>query len=526
VTALARIYGCLALLLITSLPCPSARSQEPTLADQIEALRETVVRQQTDLDKQQEQIASQLVLIDKLRAQLRAQGGLAPGSPSSDQPPAEENEVALIRADAVADAEVVGPNASGGQKAAIAELERREIEGVAAAPVDSQRTLFDPSNFIFDPDFPGAWHLPGTTAAMKIGGYANLAIVNNFDPLLARDRFIVGTIPTSGQTDPGARKGASVTASQTRFNIEIREHTEQGQLRAFIEGDFLGERGDGASFRLRHAYGQYRWLLAGQTWTVLSNLEALPEQVDFEGINGAVLARQPQVRFFPRLGKDLSLVMSIENPETNIDQGVGVTELPDLILSVNKLPLTSNYAWNYKVGAIVRDLRGKADVTNASPVRNAIGWGLTTSGRVPAPVWSDSDNVAWQITYGSGVGRYLNDLNAIGGGDAVFDSSGDLRPLPVLAGFLSFQHEWNSSWLNRWPGLWRSNLNLSWIDIANYDFQEGSAYNQTMYTSANLIYFPTQNARVGLEFLWGQRKNKDNSRGTARQIQLSTRFTF
>ena len=317
-----------------------------------------------------------------------------------------------------------------------------------------------------------------------------------------------------------------MTASQTRFNIEIREHTEQGQLRAFIEGDFLGELGDGASFRLRHAYGQYRWLLAGQTWTVLSNLEALPEQVDFEGINGAVLARQPQVRFFPRLGKDLSLVMSIENPETNIDQGVGVTELPDLILSVNKLPLTSNYAWNYKVGAIVRDLRGKADVTNASPVRNAIGWGLTTSGRVPAPVWSDSDNVAWQITYGSGVGRYLNDLNAIGGGDAVFDSSGDLRPLPVLAGFLSFQHEWNSSWLNRWPGLWRSNLNLSWIDIANYDFQEGSAYNQTMYTSANLIYFPTQNARVGLEFLWGQRKNKDNSRGTARQIQLSTRFTF
>ena len=76
------------------------------------------------------------------------------------------------------------------------------------------------------------------------------------------------------------------------------------------------------------------------------------------------------------------------------------------------------------------------------------------------------------------------------------------------------------------PGLWRSNFNFSWIDVSNYDFQDGSAYNQTLYTSANLIYFPTQNARLGIEFLWGERKNKDQSRGTARQIQFSTRFTF
>ena len=50
---------------------------------------------------------------------------------------------------------------------------------------------------------------------MKIGGYANLAVVHNF---------------------------------------EVREQTTRGPMRAFIEWDF---KGDASSFRLRHAFGQY-----------------------------------------------------------------------------------------------------------------------------------------------------------------------------------------------------------------------------------------------------------------------------
>jgi hypothetical protein len=32
-----------------------------------------------------------------------------------------------------------------------------------------KQVLADPSNTIYDPDFIGAWYLPGTTAAMKVG---------------------------------------------------------------------------------------------------------------------------------------------------------------------------------------------------------------------------------------------------------------------------------------------------------------------------------------------------------------------
>jgi len=530
---------------------------QPVLADdsdleaRLEALKQTVLQQQAELDAQREQMVKQLELIQQLQEALRsgasstvedasaevsthdgaaapeAQGGqgVVEGATAAEvsahdgaaAPEAQDGQV-------VAD-DAATPAASNGQEAAEAELTRRKIEGTADKPVDSQATLYDPSNSIFDPDFQGAWHLPGTTAAMKIGGFVNLAVVDTLDPMLQEcDRFVVGYIPVEGQVVTDPCDGMEVTANQSRVNFEVREHTTRGMLRAFVEGDFLGA---GDTFRLRHAYGEFAWALAGKTWSVFTNVESLPEMLDFEGINGAVLVRQPQLRVFPKLGAEYSLIVSLEDPETDIENGTGEQGLADFVVSVDRVPLGGSRAWNYRVALILRDLEGTENPPNVGPTQQATGWGITTSGR-QSSLWGGEDSVLWQLTYGEGVGRYLNDLATVGGGDAVFDPNGDLRPLPVFGGFLSYQHEWDGrfKFMSDWPGLLRSNLNFSWINIDNFDFQSASSYNSTLYTSVNLIYFPTQNARVGIEYLWGERTNKDNSTGTARQIQIGTRYSF
>jgi len=418
-----------------------------------------------------------------------------------------------------------------GEEAAAAELAQRKKEGTDQPPVDIQATLYDPSNTLYDPDFPGAWHLPGTTAAMKIGGYVNLAIVHNFDPIGSSDSFIVGSIPPKEKGVSYAYTEASVSASQTRVNLEVREHTSLGVLRAFAEGDF---EGDGSTFRLRHAFGQFGWLLAGKTWSTFANLDALPEEVDFEGINGAILQRQSQLRFFPRLGKNYNLVWSIEDPTTDIQNGVGAKGRGDLVFSVDRLPLGELGAWNYKVAFLLRDLKGQyttdgsTDPVDPNQFESTNGWGITTSGRKTVAFWGDGDFVQWQLTYGKGIGHYLNDLATIGGGDAVFGPDGKLHALPVFAGFLSYNHPWSSKpWFFRsWPGLFSSNIMLSWVDIDNFDFQDPDSYNQTWRASTNLFYYPTQNVRVGAEFLWGERTNKDQSKGSATQLQFSARYSF
>jgi hypothetical protein len=186
------------------------------------------------------------------------------------------------------------------------------------------------------------------------------------------------------------------------------------------------------------------------------------------------------------------------------------------------------------VGAILRNLKAIAsdgnpddDITSDAS-QSTTGWGITTGGRQPVKWWGGQDYFLWQLTYGEGIGHYINDLSTIGGGDAVFDSQGELHALPVFSGYVSYQHRWPMSFkfMKAWPGFLRSSFTLSWVDISNFEFQKGSDYASTLRAGMNLIYSPTPNIFMGLELLWGQRKNKDGSKGKATQLQFSMRYIF
>ena len=520
----------LACVALFSSPAVAQDTDSATLASMQAALE----RLQDQLDAQQDQLDQQQKVILQLTAALDDSGkaSAASGQPATDDQPTTSGDdtTAVAAADAntdettvVASTDTEAPKRSEGDRKAHAELAKR---GKTAEAVNSRETLYDAANSAFDPNFRGAWHLPGTTAAMRIGGYVNAAVINSLDPLVARDRFIVGSIPPEGQDPADADDGTQLTANQSRINFEVREQTNYGQLRAFVEGDFLG---DGDQFRLRHAYGQYQWILAGKTQTAFANDSAFPEGVDFEGVNGAILNRQTQLRLSPKVGEAQNLVVSLEDPRTDTDDGTGQPGFADVIVSVDKLPLGLGAVWDYKVAAIIRDLRAvEGDEDSGAPTKSTTGWGVTTSGRWSPKGLLEGDSILWQFTLGEGVGRYLNDLGVIGGGDAVFNPEGELEALPLFAGTLSYQHEWKNriKLFQSWRGLLRSNLTLSWIDIDNFDYQDPLDYNRTLYASANLIYFPTQNARFGAELLWGERKNKDGSTGIARQFQISARYSF
>lgn len=510
--------GIVALVAITTGTPGLAADQD--IQETLQRMEALLQQQQAELEAQRRELAEQRRLIRQLQANQRP-AVIEPAPEPVLQPP-------LTEPLAAEDAGPQEPVVESGKEQALAELSRREREGVAPAPVSAQAAIKeDPSNTTYNIDFPGAWHLPGSTAAMKIAGFVNFGLVNSFDPMLISDRFIVGSIPPEGEKFPGAKSGTDVTASQTRINFEVREETKHGTLRAFVEADF---EGDEETFRLRHAFGQYRWALAGKTWSTLMDLESQPEEVDFEGINGMVLSRQAQIRIFPQFGESMSFKAAVEDPRTDVVNGVGARGRADLVLSVDRVPLGTLGDWNSRVAVIIRDL--EADLTEPSADEggsaDTMGWGITTSGRKPMSWWGEDDFLLWQVTYGKGVGRYLNDLNTVGGGDAVFDPEGNLRALPVFAGYLSYGHTWPKDFwfLKSWPGVLRSNFTVSWVDIDTYDFQDGEDYDRTLRASTNLLYLPTRNLRLGAELLWGERKNHNNTKGSAMQLQISARYNF
>lgn len=499
------------------------------LRETLKDLTNLMAEQQKELADQREELARQRELIMQLQNQLAGgeeQPKAAPVATVAQQPSPEAAETTEPEEDQSAQEQA---------KEALVKQQAESPKSSEQMIANLQKKIEDPSNTLYDKEFPGAWYLPGTTAAMKIGGYVNLSLVNSFNPLGSNDRFIVGSIPADGQTVPGAVSGTSVSADQTRINLEYREQTQVGEIRAFVEGDFRGTSGEGTTenFRLRHAFGQFRAFLAGKTWSTFMDVNALPEEVDIEGMNGEILRRQPQIRWSPQFGEKLNLKIALEDSRTDVIDGTSERSRSDLVASLVRMPLGPLGRWNYRVGFILRDLKATADSstspgTEASTDRTT-GWGITTGGKQPVSWWGDrGDFFVWQMSYGEGIGLYVNDLSTIGGGDAVFDPDDRLRALPVLAGFLSYQHIWPKQFkfLKSWPGILRSNFSFGVVSIDNFDFQDGSDYKRTYRASANLIYNPTENVQLGFEFLWGQRQNKDGSKGTATQAQFAARYIY
>jgi hypothetical protein len=339
-----------------------------------------------------------------------------------------------------------------------------------------------------------------------------MSAIDSFDAIGTDDRFIVGTIPVSG--DPGADQDGHfvVSAEQTRVNLEMREKSSFGDLRAFVEADFAGS---GDTFRLRHAFGQFKSLLAGKTWSTMVDTEGAPEEVDFEGINGRLKVRQAQFRYFPSFGQGNTLKLALEDPSPDVEGGADKSQWPDAVISINR-------SWadrgQTKASLLLRQIDA-VSTSNTKIDQSTYGWGVSLSSFFRTPYFNDSDRVMLQLNYGDGLGRYINDLGTVGGQDAVFDPlTGELETLGVFAGYASAQHWWNKSM--------RSTVTYSWVNVANKSFQPGDAYDSTQRMSANFLWSPTPRIDVGGEFLWGERVNKDGRSGKAKQLQFATKYRF
>jgi DcaP outer membrane protein len=471
--------------LALSAPCAALDAAE------LEAQLQTALER---LDAQEQELAAQRQMLLDMRKQL------AQRAPESD-----------------ADAGTVDIGSStqsiGGMLALTDALTSREsAQATQVAAADAQQD--DPTRDMLR-DFSGAIPIPDSDAAFRIGGFVKTDLIHNFDPLAVQDRFIVGEIPPDNEPTPaGAKAQSQITVNQSRLNLDLRQATDEGILRAFVEGDF---QGSDEAFRLRHAFGQWKSLLAGQTWSAFMDTAASPEEIDFEGLNGRVNVRQPQLRFSPQL-TDLArrheFVVSIENPDPQVADATGLSEVPDLVTSA-RFNLQDHI--HYQLALLARQIRATWDL-DPGVTKKAWGYGASLSGAIETPSWGEKDKILFQINGGKGIGRYINDLSTVGAFDGVISPTGDLELLDVYAGYVSGQH-----W---WRGTLRSNLTFGFVQVDSPSFVDDGFYRRTYRASVNLLWSPTPRIDFGGEYLWGKRDNVGGSSGTASQVQMAAKYQF
>ncbi len=479
-------------LTLAAATAPLGAQQNPS---GIEEVRDILARQQSLIEAQSEQIRRQREQIDGQARQLDDQRQVLEALQS------RVDEMSMAQA----------PRELTEREIAIRErLSKVEevLEKPPDTPQDAQRAG----------EFPGSIRLPGTNLAARLGGFVRLGLVESFDAIGSDDRFIVGSIPAEGTEKADEARRFTISAKRSRLNLDLRMDSSVGQFRAFLEGDFAGS-GASDNYRLRHAYGQYREFLIGQTWSTLADLRARPEDLDFEGLNGQINFRQPMVRWSTVSDKGRRIAVSFEDPTPDVSGGEGVSLFPDLIARIG-----SDREWGHlQSGILVRQLVGTATLGSGERVRES-AWGVSTSGSIKLR-YNDRDNIKFQLNYGEGIGRYINDLESVGGQDGVFDPQGELRPLPAFGGYVAFQHWWGTD-VYGWLRDLRSTFVYGLVNVENFDFQQPNAYDRTQRFTFNLIWSPISSIDIGIEFLQGERRNKDRSRGKARQLQTVATFRF
>jgi hypothetical protein len=476
------------------------------LKDQQRALEAQLAQQQTLLTQQGERISRLESALDDATDPVKS----IDQQSTSGQPPESSTAV-----DRKIDRPARERARSAQEQIAAVDAEADKVatkaENAAQVTADAQEAQEDdPTRTILE-SLPGAIRLPGTNAVQRWGGFVKTTYVQSFDPLAITDRFITGAIPVDSAVTAGIEEENEITVSQSRLNLDLREPTKVGLVRAFIEGDFDG---DGDTFRLRHAFGQRGNVLAGKTWSGFVDRTASPEEVDFEGLNGRINARQAQLRIQPGIGKKYEMAISLEDPNPKVTGGSGVSRVPDIVTSGR---VNFGGRVHARMALLLHQVRAQWN-DDETVTDKKWGWATSLSGRIDTPWFDSRDNVLVQFNVGSGFGRYVNDLNSVGDFDGVFSATGDLELIDVVAGYVSMQHWWH--------GTMRSNLTMGFVELDNPDFVDGEFYKRTLRVSGNLLWSPTPRVELGGEILWGEKEDEDGNSGDASQFQIAVKYLF
>jgi hypothetical protein len=174
-----------------------------------------------------------------------------------------------------------------------------------------------------------------------------------------------------------------------------------------------------------------------------------------------------------------------------------------------------------QLSGVLRDIEYQQ---TGAGVTHQAGWGLSAStvfhpwailsGRNPTrkanPTGLERCRVLMHYTYGSGIGRYIQDSAGLGLDGQVDPTTGAFNTIYASAWSVSYEHWYTEKWL--------SNLTYSGVQIGSNGAQPGNTYTGGRYLALSLWFIPVRNMSLGVEYVWGLRENLDGEQGQANRI--------
>ena len=369
------------------------------------------------------------------------------------------------------------------------------------------------NNEEIDPALRGYFRLPGTGTLIKLDGFIKTDIIVDANQA---GTYYGGYVPSSFPSSPQPHTvNATASMRPSRFATEFRQQVGDGDdyVKAYFEYDFLGNY-ERTSFRMRHAYAQYKNILVGQTWSAFGDPDVWPDTLEFEGPPGIMALRQPQIRYTHPVNSSNSFGVSVEKSgtdtpfSTQFGTPVGSSLRPDLV---------AFYRYENKHGhlffsALSRSVGGVIPNSTVPDLKNHVdGYGGSFSG-----AWGGAkNNFVFQAIIGKGISNYYNDNFGLGS-DVGFAANGKLVATPTGSALGGFQHHWTK--------VLRSSVSYAYLQINNTAADPGTNYHISHYATANIIAQPSQSYLFGVEYIYGSLERKDGFKWVAPRMQASVTY--
>ena len=378
--------------------------------------------------------------------------------------------------------------------------------------------------------------------SFEIYGFAQLDWIQDskrVDPTW-QDAFRPSKIATP-EGEFGTNGQASLSVKQTRFGVkgDLPTGDSTPSVKFRFEFDMFGVGVDAGqtTIRLRYAYGEYGPILAGQTTSLFMDLDVFPNVIDYWGPDGMVFFRNPQLRWTPYLKDQDWFAVAIERPSNDVDPGNIrlVEEFQDGTVRPNQpVPdLTAQYHfgadWGHmQLAGILRDVGYEYRQVSTQPFKKGsqTGWGLSFSGTWNLFGKDNKDKLMWDFVHGEGIASYMNDGGMDLAPTATYPATPIPGQLPTLAAEavpltgveVYYDHYWNR--------MFSTSIGYAFTQVSNTNFQTTDAYHKGQYASVNLLMYPTERVMMGVELLWGDRKDNDGTTGNDVRFQFSAKYTF
>jgi hypothetical protein len=282
------------------------------------------------------------------------------------------------------------------------------------------------------------------------------------------------------------------------------------------------------TIRLRHAYGEWNHIGAGQTNSQFMDIDVFPNIFDYWGPNGMLFFRNVQVYYRIKDDEKIRATVALENPGASGDGGVysDRIELQNVRPRFPMPDITGNFRWSgskkayVQVSGIVRKI--SYDDTLQDPFElggSVTGGGISFSSNVTV---SPKDVLRLQYTWGKGIQNYFNDAPI----DVAVKSNPGNAVTPIVGEALGVQglvlyldHKWNEKYATAGG--------YSRVDIDNSDLQAPSAYKSGQYVVISLVATPVPNVTMGGEWQWAHRENNsDGFKSDDYRLQFTFKYSF